>query len=423
MEHEVNNDTARRGLRQTIQVLKAHHPCYAARIDRREWYVEVYYINFFGRGAIGSEAVDFGSIRLERSSENTNEYGYWMPPKEVRTHIVKQSEQEIHRLNPVSPDLQNKNFDLFHSKFDEKLRDCEINDTVRISDFSNGKISIVKATYLDQVGTNITADTYIETTNEEFRGRTLRQIDTFSDGRLRPFNSCLQANTIGVAAIAVDKDDKLFFPFREYNSDKARGDDVRRRLGAMERGWHCFSSGVLDWSDIDTAAGQSSINLFMEGLTAGILREILYETGLTREEHTFDVAPYAMARELKRPGKPQFFFLVRFRSMTSEQIVESINRKLSEGAVREITEYALKHPKLGSLKFLNRLMKRRTAPQRRIWSTNCTINSLLNDGFLSKLSNEGWEEEFPTYELYGALYILRDALRSGHMMSWQKGDR
>ena len=412
-----NNETAVLGLRDTIRELKEHHPAYADRITQREWYAEVRFLNFSGCGLVGPEATDLSTFRITPATVDTNSHGYWCPPFEIREHIKKIAAEEIGRLNKVEEPRRNKNFAHFHSEFPEELGECEINDTVRISSFGDGALSVVKATYLDQLGTNITADQKIRCLNEKYRDKTLRALDTQPNGALKSFAECLQANTIGVAAIAVDCDGELFFPLRSFNDKNVGKNHVLRRLGAMERGWHCFSSGVLEWSDVETAVAQNDMKLFLEGLTSGILREILYETGLTREEHGFDIIPFAMARELKRPGKPQFFFLLRFNKLTAKEVVDKINEQLNGSKIRELTEYALERPGFAKSKFLNKLLNRPSTLKRHIWTAKASTRP-LTDKFLFSLSEHGHAGEYPTYELFGGLRILKDATDKGHKFSW-----
>ena len=161
-----DNETANIALRSTLEKLREAHRHYADKINKREWYVDIKLLNFGGVGYSGDRELDLQSLRLVDNRSKTNNFGYWLPPAELRKHIVAKAKDEIGRLNDVTPEYRNPNFDNFHSRFSSELRDKEINDTVRISLLSDTEISVVKSTYLDQVGTNITADTPIDSLDE-----------------------------------------------------------------------------------------------------------------------------------------------------------------------------------------------------------------------------------------------------------------
>ena len=183
----------------------------------------------------------------------------------------------------------------------------------------------------------------------------------------------------------------------------------------MERGWHCFSSGVVEWSDISSGDEVSDIGSFCKGLSYSIRREILYETGLTPEADGYEIIPYAFARELKRPGKPQFFFLLRFTRMTAQEVIDSIDRNLEAGKIREMTEYAIAHPGFSTARFLKRIRGRSEAAKRRFWVTGSYADRTVNSEFLHDFSENGHEGDGPTYELFGALYILEMVYRMGRL--------
>lgn len=409
----LDNDRTNAAFKETIDTLRKHHGYYSDRIEKRFWYFDRKTIKFGQIGANCQDSRDLLNLTLEVDDRHTNVGGYWLPPEGIRQHIKKMVEKELSRLNDVEPERRNENFSKFHSCFDNKLRTKEINDTVRISHLDDGVIRIAKATYLDQVGTNITADEIVESFDEAFSGKSIRRLDSSEAGEIKPFQECLCANTIGVAVISVDKRGNLLFPFREYRSENARSDDVRRRLGAMERGWHCFASGVLEWRDIEESTHRGDIGKFAEGLTAGIKREIFFETGLTPESEGYELIPYAFARELKRPGKPQFFFVARFNDHTNDQLISIINDNLNSGRIREMSEYATAHPSLFSYAHIRRLLGRAGRGERLFWSLEANADAVIADETLRGITATGRNGDGPTYELYGALLLLQSVLNNG----------
>ncbi|MHA7970204.1 hypothetical protein [Rhizobium sp. CAU 1783] len=399
-------------LAETLKSLRQFHPFYRRSIDKLFWYTDPILVRFGETGP--SSGIDATALRLRVDLSNCNESGYWLPHPDLRSHIVKQANAEIGRLNvAASPEDANPNFSRFHSQFDASLAQCEINDTVRLCSLDGETITIAKATYLDQIGTNITADKEIELPlsskiNEDnrspFEGKTLRQMDTEADGRLKPLSRCVQANTIGVATVALDADNNIIARYRNFNRQKLRPDDVQVRLGAMNKGWHCFSSGVLEWSDIEAAAEQQSTELFCANLTEAMRREIWYETGFPRDSREYTIVPYAFVRELKRPGKPQFFFVTKFHNLTAEEICSRIDHHYDEGIVREAGEYGTLEENLG--RKLKRMLSRKRQPSSGFWIIKPDGLGRLSQGRLADLSVEGHNNETFTYELYGALFIL-----------------
>lgn len=414
MGEEIDNERATLELKATLTVLSERHGYYSQRIVLREWYFDRKLLNFGGAGYVGPGAFNFHDLGLRIADTDINAHGYWTPPQAIAEHIKYQAERTPDRLLPVPLEKRNPNFDKFHSTFDDKLRGLQIDDTVRINAFSEKEIVISKATYLDQVGTNITPDEPIQSSDERYSGKTVRQVDSYRTGQIKPFDECVAANTIGVAAICIDAKGELLIPFREHSGTNMRTDDYRQRLGAMERGWHCFSSGVLEWRDIAAAVETGKIEEFCKGLTIGIQREIFYETGIRPEENAYKITPYAFARELKRPGKPQFFFLIRFHSLNSKEIMEKINDNIARGIVQEDSEYAYESMKLSRAHLLD-LLAGKKLKRRRFWVTNISADAFVSESFLTKFANERHEGDGPTYELYGGLCLLRDAYKRGKL--------
>jgi hypothetical protein len=400
----------KRELGETQSLLLEHHAYYRQSIKDRFWYDDPMLIRFGDRGPVDAD-LDLSGMTVEVDRAHCNEHGYWLPHADLRQHIVDRAKDEIGRLKPLEPGRPaNPEFAHFHSPFPQELADCEINDTVRLNHDleSGGIISLAKATYLDQVGTNITADVPIlppagRRRASPLTGRTCRQLDTLDDGQLKPLSECIQANTIGVTAVAVDRDNRIIARFRKGTD--LRSDDVQQRLGAMRQGWHCFSSGVLEWSDIAEGAASASTAKFCDGLTEGMRREIWYETGFARDSDDYSIVPYGFARELKRPGKPQFFFLTKFHNMTAEEVCARVEENHEAGRIREAGEY-------GALEqnwFQNvvRMMLRKRKPPAGCWIIELEGSKGLDRDELRRISDDGFAGETLTYEFYGALFLLR----------------
>lgn len=401
----------KRELEETQSLLLEHHAYYRQWIRDRFWYDDPMLVRFGERGPQNAD-IDLAAMTVAVDRVDCNQHGYWLPGADLRQHIVDRAKEEIGRLKPLEAGRPaNPGFAHFHSPFPQALANCEINDTVRLCrDLEpGGVISIAKATYLDQVGTNITADVPIvppagRRRASSLNGKTCRQLDTLDSGQLKPLSDCVQANTIGVTSVAVDKNNRIIARFRKAKSADLRPDDVQQRLGAMRQGWHCFSSGVLEWSDVEAGAANASAEMVCDGLMEGMRREIWYETGFARDSGDYSIVPYAFARELKRPGKPQFFFLTKFHSMTAEEVCARVAENHQAGRILEAGEYGALEQK--GLQNVMRMILRKRKPPAGFWIIEPKARHGLDRSELRRLSDEGFEGETLTYEFYGALFLL-----------------
>lgn len=401
------------GLDENQSLLMKHHGYYREAIRDRFWYDDPQPVRFGALGPPQAE-IDLAAMTLVVDKDQCNEHGYWLPHPDLRPHIVRQAANHVDRLKRLADGTAgNPGFAHFHSAFDASLAAYEINDTVRLGRdlYPGGALSIAKATYLDQIGTNMLADRPVEPPAERRRtsplaGRTCRELDTLDNGRLKPLDDCIQANTIGVATVAVDRDNRIIARFRKANGTGSRPDLPQKRLGAMPEGWHCFSSGVLEWSDIAEAAAEASAEKFCAGLMEGMRREIWYETGFARDSDEYSIVPYAFARELKRPGKPQFFFLTKFHRMRAEDVCACVEESYRASRIREAGEYGA--PEQTGLQKVARLLLRSWRPPPGFWIIEPKGRSGLDQAMLRRISDEGHEDQTLTYELYGALYLLRN---------------
>jgi hypothetical protein len=229
---------------ETEDALRKSYPQLGSQIvTSRLWYDSFIPINF---GPVG-----FGiGHDLTKFELTSSEPKYWEPNPIYHSHMRKMAQEEAGRLKVGTLKTINQNFEKFSVKYPIDLKDREINDAVRIArfDLNEQKLHLQKSNYLDQVGTNITCDETL--TLPDGTTTTFRHLDRHQTGELKPFEDCSQANTIGVASLFLDREMNPFSAWREFNPEKLTNTNVQKRLGAMERGWHCFSSGVLKWQDV-----------------------------------------------------------------------------------------------------------------------------------------------------------------------------
>ncbi len=254
---------------------------------------------------------------------------YWKPPDELKAHMravaaKPQSKDRLFVPNASNKKSTNPNFERFPVGYhlrDPSLSQFVIADTIRVRSMSDEQIEVERANYLDQLATNIRSD-------ETPRGMnvTLRQHETAS-GCLAPFRpDSWLANTLGSALTLVDK---FGFPVLRY---RGRPDTIKdrpnARLAVMAEGWHCAASGVMTWQDLDWSVQESDRDSkwLVSGMETGMWRVLKDETELTREDG-ITMHPIAFARELKRAGKPNFFFVAQATEMTRKDIQRKIESR------------------------------------------------------------------------------------------------
>ena len=255
---------------------------------------------------------------------------YWNPSESMKEHmrIVASEKASKDRLVRVAsrPGKQcNPNFRRFPAEYalhDPSLGDHEIDDTIRVQSLTRDRLVLERANYLDQLSTNIAPDR-----KPEGQKRTLRARETLN-GRLAPLRqeSCL-ANTLGSALVLIDRHGFPILRFRG-RPEEAQQRHPGSRLAVMARGWHCAASGVMKWDDLDFSSPGSERDLawLVRGMETGMWRELREETGLCPEDG-IQMHPIAFARELKRAGKPNFFFVARASTMSREEIQEAIEAR------------------------------------------------------------------------------------------------
>ena len=167
---------------------------------------------------------------------------------------------------------------------------------VRIEDYSCSdnklRLSVQAARYFDQRRSNLALD--FRYTTRTGTVLTLRDLLRQQYGAaLPPISDPRMANTLGVAALVVVREDDTFTPYLVSRS---------RDVAVFNCGgeWHCTASGVAELP-ID----KDRIQYFYRD---AILKELDEEVGIL--EHDLDaLEPVAFCREMGRAGKPQMFFL------------------------------------------------------------------------------------------------------------------
>lgn len=181
------------------------------------------------------------------------------------------------------------------------ISEWENNVSLRINSFSQGnRISCRKATYFDQVATNLTLDWASGSLTDGWH--TIRGgIERPEDGLLRALKDSVLANTLGVAVSLYNRELSPIF--------RVRSDSL---ASIPKCGLHCTASGV---HEVDPYQSPGIFDFSL--LQSGITKEIKHEIGL--DEHEYHLFPVVFARELPRGGKPQLFF-VAIAKVTDQRI-------------------------------------------------------------------------------------------------------
>jgi len=257
---------------------------------------------------------------------------YWQPRSEMHAHMreVVAAPENLRRLvlpTPQNGKRPNPNFGSFPVKYgslEPRLAEYEIDDTIRIRSLTADLIEIERATYLDQLATNIWPDKPLPGRSEP---HTLRSSDIV-DGRLAELRAdSVFANTLGSALVLIDKLGIPLLRFRGRPNELVNPQDGHR-MAVMERGWHCVASGVTTWQDLDWSVHPTSLDMrwLIDGAQRGMWRELKEETGLTPEDG-ITMRPLAFAREIKRAGKPNLIFLAEARGKTCADLQRTIESR------------------------------------------------------------------------------------------------
>lgn len=175
----------------------------------------------------------------------------------------------------------------------------ENEDALRITEWNkpNNSVTLQRATYFDQVGTNLTLDWASRLLGGDETHTLRNNVERHDGGSLQALKDSALANTLGVAAVLVNPDtEEILIPIR--GNEQA----------VMSEGsglFHCSASGVFHWTDANAHPKELNFDFF----EAGIKREIKTELNLERDE--YELIPLAFSRELVRGGKPQLFFIAK----------------------------------------------------------------------------------------------------------------
>lgn len=181
--------------------------------------------------------------------------------------------------------------DMGKIRYFHDISEWENNISLRIDRIEpNGEIWCRKATYFDQVTSNLTLDWASGSLPNGWH--TIRSgIERPEEGKLRPLRSSVLANTLGVATVLYNRD---LAPIFRVRSDS---------LASIPKcGLHCTASGV---HEVDPSQPPGIFDFSI--LRSGMVKEIKHEIGL--DEHEYHLFPVVFARELPRGGKPQLFFV------------------------------------------------------------------------------------------------------------------
>lgn len=296
--------------------LSAFYPRYSSSFKDRLWYAEFY---------TGNKLDRFLSLEVNTIDTYWGDGNAHLPfiRNNVLTHLRNVSDfgETLRLVKPGREDTEWRQKDsalinLIAKRYGREILEYKIDQTVSVADITDKKISVQRSSYIDQFGSNIFCD-------EPDHGVTLRGLNRI-DGGLSSFKDSTLANTVGVAAIFVDRNGVPLLRWRRH-------EDPIRRMAIMPEGFHCTSSGVLTWQDF-TAPTSVGTRKTMASVVAGIERETANEAGIfAHEKHGennfFNTRIIAFARELKRAGKPQFFFRIDFPDHTAEEIRDEILRR------------------------------------------------------------------------------------------------
>ncbi|UWQ05593.1 hypothetical protein [Aliiroseovarius crassostreae] len=193
-------------------------------------------------------------------------------------------------------DYASKAVDLFKRagkiNYDAATSTYENNESLRVSSLTpDGKMTCQRATYFDQIATNLTLD-WASGILPDGAFTIRSEIERPVDGALPAFSHSILANTLGTAVLFYSKDLQKAF--------------IRTRSDAMasiaQQRPHCTVSGVLEVKP-GAAPGKYGFEFFEYGTRL----EIRKETGLDEDQYL--LFPVAISRELPRGGKPQLFYV------------------------------------------------------------------------------------------------------------------
>ena len=160
------------------------------------------------------------------------------------------------------------------------------------------KLTTQKAKYSDQVQSNLVMNWTNDHALKKIGITTLRAYFASQYPRkLPPLSEQRLANTIGIALILFYRNS--YGTYVPYLPARAKGVINKKKiLAVFEGGYHCTSSGAVEWSEGET---------FDQIFTEDMYKELKDEVELERDDVEV-MLPVALCREFLRGGKPQIFF-------------------------------------------------------------------------------------------------------------------
>lgn len=230
----------------------------------------------------------------------------------------------------LSPALVKKTTDAFN-RF-KSTRMLTTNDTtVRVCGFHKSSeadneyiCKVQRATYYDQVHTNLTLDRLFAGVEED----SVRSLDLGPDKSLPAFEDSIMANTLGVSAIWVMADHTA----SSRNAKLRYFLMPRSRKTGIYNGMYSSVGGVARIPEGATFKD----NLLETYARDEMKREFLEESGVdfllkTRKlkETDIRIVPLAFVRDLIRGGKPQFFFLISTPTISSKDLLAAFRNSFN----------------------------------------------------------------------------------------------
>ena len=238
--------------------------------------------------------------------------------------------------------------------------------TVRVCRFGDDpsapgryRCALQKATYHDQVRTNLTLDRLFPGIEED----SIRSIDLGKDKALKPFEESVMANTLGVSAIWVMEDGTT--PLRKkrlkyFLMPRSRRTGVYSGMLSSVGGVARAPRGGVFPATLEEYAAAEMKREFIE--ESGI--DILVAEGKLRDED-IRIIPLAFLRDLVRGGKPQFFFLISTPHVRSRDLDKAFRKsyngieEFSRGSLSRMRKMKLSPETLANLLYALAWIQRR----------------------------------------------------------------
>lgn len=236
----------------------------------------------------------------------TNEY--WVPMDFIIQHGRGLIEEKI-KLGKIQSKGNRIRLGDDHHFYFKNYRDIENNVSIRLDDVQlDDEVLEIKArrvTYFDQAATNLAAygqelvgDVDIRRYDAEMNG------DGWLPKSLKESNL---ANSLGVACIFEVRDHGKPVLVPRYRPER-RSKAGHVHAVMSDGAWHCSSSGVVEYIDLDLNLGVGESKCIpLKSIETAIVREIETESRLYLEDD-YDLVPLCFSREIPRAGKPQFFY-------------------------------------------------------------------------------------------------------------------